>query len=362
MLNIMLIFTILAGIDKLLDNKYGLGVKFDEGFKAIGALALTITGIYCLSPVIARVSIPLLNPLAKLLNTDPSVFISSLLAPDQGGYSASLEVAKNPLIGEYNGIILGSMLGSTISFTIPVAVNLISIKDFPYFAKGILSGIVTIPLGMIVAGIMMKVPLSDMLFSIIPVVFISLIIIIGLLKAQDKMISIFKVLGKVILAICTIGLILSILDFSLGIQLVKGMKPFEEGAMLCVKIGIVLSGAYPLLYFVSRKLHKHLRTISNKFDIDQYSILGLVSSLANCVPMLGVYEEMNWKGKILNAAFAVSGAFSFGGQLGYISTVSPENVNAFIIGKLVAGITGIGVALILIKREEKSREVSCVES
>lgn len=362
MLNIMLIFTILAGIDKLLGNKYGLGVKFDEGFKAIGALALTIIGLYCLSPVIARITIPILAPLARLLHTDPSVFIASLLASDLGGYSASLEMAEISIVGEFNGVILASMLGTTISFIIPVAVNLISIKDFPYFAKGILAGITTIPLGMLVAGIIMKVPLNNLLFSIIPVVLISIIIMIGLLKAQDTVISIFKILGKSILAICTIGLLLSILDYTLGIQLVKGMKPFEEGVMICVKVGVVLSGAYPLLYFISRRLHKHLRTILDKYDIDQYSILGLISSLANCVPMLGVYEEMNWKGKILNAAFAVSGSFSFGGQLGYISMVSPQNVNAFIMGKLVAGITGLGVALILIKNEEKSREVSFGES
>lgn len=356
MLYIMIIFSIIGGIDKLLDNKFGLGVKFDEGFKAMGGLALTIIGIYSLSPIIAKSLIPILNPLADLLNTDPSVFISSLLATDLGAYTTSIEIAKDPLIGNYNGLILGSMLGATISFTIPVALNLVSIKDYPYFTKGILSGIVTVPIGMIVSGLLMKVPVNDIIFSIIPVILFALPIAWGLVKAQDLMIKLFGILGKIITIISTIGLILSILDYSLGITLIDGMIPLEEGAIIVVGISIILSGAYPLLYFVSTRLHKTLRRINDRYDLDEYSVLGLISSLASCIPMLGVYEKMNWKGKILNGAFAVSGAFTFGGQLGYVSSVAPQYVNPFILGKLAAGIAALGVAIILIKLE-KPKEV-----
>src|SRR5690554_4673059 len=136
MLYVMLGFSLLAGIDKLLNNKYGLGNKFDEGFKAMGGLAITIMGIYSLSPIIAKLVTPVLIPLSSMLFTDPSVFISSILATDLGAYNTSIEIAKDPSVGIYNGIILASTLGATISFTVPVAINLISIKDFQYFAKG----------------------------------------------------------------------------------------------------------------------------------------------------------------------------------------------------------------------------------
>ena len=360
MLYIMVIFSIIGGIDKLLNNKYGLGVKFDEGFKAMGGLALTIIGIYSISPVIAKAVVPVLNPLARILNTDPSVFISSILAMDLGAYTTSMEIAIDPLVGRFNGLILGSMLGATISFTIPIGINLINVKDYPYFIKGILAGIVTVPVGMIVSGLLMKVPVYNIIFSLIPVILFTIPIGWGLIKAQEKMVTIFNILGKIILSISTIGLLLSILDFSLGIKLVDGMIPLEEGAIIVVSICIILSGAYPLLYFISRKLHKQLRRITEKYDLDEYSVLGLISTLASCIPMLGVYEHMNWKGKILNAAFAVSGAFTFGGQLGYVSSVSPENINPFIFGKLAAGITSLGMAIILIKLE-KPEEVIVYE-
>jgi ethanolamine transporter len=349
----MTIFSIIGGIDKILDNKYGLGVKFEEGFKAMGGLALTIIGFYSLSPVIAKLVVPIFNPLAKLLHTDPSVFISSILAVDLGAYNTSMEIAFSPEVGSFNGLILGSMLGATISFTIPVALNVVSIKDYPYFIKGILAGIATVPIGMVVSGILMKIPILDIVFNLIPVILLVCPIVIGLIKAQDKIISIFNILGKIILIISTVGLLLGILDYSLGIKIIDGMIPLEDGVILVAGISIILSGAYPLLYFISRKLHKVLHKINEKYDIDEYSVLGLISSLASCIPMLGVYSEMNEKGKILNAAFAVSGAFTFGGQLGYVSAVSPENVNPFIIGKLAAGIASLVLAFIIIRLEDQ---------
>jgi len=357
MLYVMLGFSLLAGIDKLLGNKYGLGNKFDEGFKAMGGLAITIMGIYSLSPIIAKIVTPLLIPLSKVFFTDPSVFISSILATDLGAFNTSVEIANDPVVGIFNGVILASTLGATISFTVPVAINLISIKDFQYFAKGILAGIVTVPLGMIVSGLMLKVSIIDIGLSLLPVLLFSTLIAYGLIKAQEKIITVFKYLGKIILGISTVGLLLSILDYSLGIVLVKGMLPIEESAMLVLSISIVLSGAYPMLYIVSRKLNKVLRRITDKFDIDEYSILGLFSSLASCLPMMGVYHEMNWKGKILNAAFAVSGAFVFGGQLGYVSSVAPDATNAFIVGKLIAGIAALGVGYVLIKMDMKGEGI-----
>jgi ethanolamine transporter len=357
MLYVMLGFSLLGGIDKLLNNRFGLGVKFDEGFKAMGSLALTIIGIYSLSPVIAKGILPLLGPLSTWMNVDPSVFVSSILATDLGAFNTSVEIARDPAIGVFNGAILASTLGATISFTVPVAINLITEDDFQYFAKGILAGIVTVPLGMVISGLMMNIGLGRIVWNLLPVGVFSLIIAYGLIKSQEKTMFVFRWLGKVILGISTFGLILGILDFSLGIVLIEGLISLEEATILVLSISIVLSGAYPMLFFLSRRLHRVLRLVTERYDIDDFSILGLFSSLASCLPMLGVYHEMNWKGKILNAAFAVSGAYVFGGQLGYVTSVAPQVVNAFIIGKLAAGISSIFVALYLIQMEIKGEGI-----
>lgn len=361
MIYIIIFFSILAGIDYILENRYQLGIKFEEGFLSMGGMALSIIGIYTISPVISRVLTPLLNPLSKLINADPSVFISSILAVDLGGYLTSIEITNSTIVGEFNGIILASMLGTTISFTIPVALKLIKGEDFKYFSKGILAGVVTVPIGMIVSGLIMKVPLIDLFFNLLPVVIFSLIIIIGMVNFFESVLKVFVFMGKFILTLSTFGLLLSILDFMFGIQILQGMLPFEEAIVVVGKIAIILSGAYPLIYFVSVKLQRVFKKISLKYDLDEYSILGLASSTVNNVPMMGVYNKMNWKGKIINAAFSVSGAFVFGGQLGYVSTVSRENVNAFIIGKLVSGIAAIILAVVLINRESEIETIKVTE-
>lgn len=356
MLYLMLVFSIIGGVDRLLNNKYGLGVKFEEGFKAMGGLALTIIGIYSFSPLIAKVLLPLLLPLSAVFRVDPSVFISSILATDLGAYTTSMELAKSTLMGEYNSLILGAMLGATISFTIPIAIGLIHSKDMPYFAKGILAGVVTIPVGMLVSGLMIGIPFSQIMTNLLPIIIFVVLIFIAMLKTQDKLIRIFSVFGKFIIALSTLGLIISILNFSLGIELIPGMLPIEESAIVVLNIAIVLSGAYPLLYFISRKGHRLLKKLTERYRLDEYSLLGLISSLASCIPVFGVFEHMNEKGKVLNSAFAVSGAFTLGGQLGYVTSVAPEYVNPFIAGNLTAGICAIILSLILMKIEDK-REV-----
>ena len=65
MIYVMSFFSIIAGIDKLLNNRFAIGEKFDEGFKSLGGLALTIIGLYSISPVIAELIKPIIYPISK---------------------------------------------------------------------------------------------------------------------------------------------------------------------------------------------------------------------------------------------------------------------------------------------------------
>ena len=42
---IMMIFMLVGAVDKILGNKFGYGEKFEEGFNAIGPLALSMAGV-----------------------------------------------------------------------------------------------------------------------------------------------------------------------------------------------------------------------------------------------------------------------------------------------------------------------------
>lgn len=45
-----------------------------------------------------------------------------------------MELASDPSIGNFAGLILGTMMGPTIVFTIPVALGIIKKEDRPYLA------------------------------------------------------------------------------------------------------------------------------------------------------------------------------------------------------------------------------------
>ena len=354
-LYIIVIFSVIGGVDKLLGNKLGLGEKFDEAFKGMGSLALSMIGIIGLAPVISGLLEPGLQYLSKITGADPSVFISSILAGDLGGYASSVELAQSQEIAKFTGLILGSTMGATISFTIPIAINLISKEDFSHFAKGILAGIITIPFGMLIGGVAMGIPLKVIWINLIPVIVLSALIVFGLFRNQEKTLSIFNILGKLIVIISIIGLLISMIDFVLGIKLLPNMIPFEEGIIIVGKIAVIVSGAYPLIYFISNKLEKTMNSMAKKLGVNEYSILGIITSLANNIPTMGIYNSMDEKGKVLNAAFMVSGAFAFGGQLGYISSISKDVVTPFLLAKLSAGILSIFVANLIMKIDKRDK-------
>ena len=124
---IMMIFMLVGAIDKIRGNKKGYGEKFEEGFNAIGPLAISMAGVVAAAPVLATILGPVIKPIYNLFGADSSMFATTLLACDMGGYPLAMELAgDNVAIGKFAGLILGTMMGPTIVFTIPVALGIIS--------------------------------------------------------------------------------------------------------------------------------------------------------------------------------------------------------------------------------------------
>jgi ethanolamine transporter len=136
-------------------------------------------------------------------------------------------------------------------------------------------------------------------------------------------------------------------DVILGIQIVKGLANFSEVAFVVVKIAFVLAGAYPMLELINRIFKRSFEKIGDKFGINSISVAGLLGNLASNLLIFGTYSEMNPRGKVICTAFGISGAFVFGGQLGFVSSMAPSMLGAFIIAKLAAGIVSIVLAALL---------------
>lgn len=350
-INLMAAFAVLGAFDRIIGNKFGLGKEFEEGILSMGALAMAMLGIITLAPVLAAVLKPVVVPAFRFLGADPAMFAGTILACDMGGGVLAAELTADSDAALLGGVITGSMLGATVVFTIPVAMGILEEADRPIMAKGILCGLVTIPLGILTGGLVAGFPLLMILRNLIPIVLIAALISIGLWRAEKAMIRGFATFGKFVVALVTVGLTAAIVQALTGTVIIPGMAPISEGFEVVGEIAIILAGAFPLVSALTRALRVPLTKLGKKMGINDAAAAGLIASLANSIATFGLVKEMDPRGKVINIAFAVSAAFVFGDHLGFTAGFAPEMLPAVIVGKLTGGLSAVLVALWLTKRD-----------
>jgi len=347
---ILMICMVLGGIDRAIGNKFGLGEQFEEGFNALGPLALAMVGIISLSPVLATLLSPIINPLYSMAGADPAMFAGTLLACDMGGWPLAQQMTTDIQAAQLSGLVLGSMMGATVVFTIPVALGIIEKDDRGFLAKGILAGICTIPVGVLVSGLVAGFPIGMVLVNLIPIVVAALLIAIGLWLFPNAMTVGFEWFGKILLAIITIGLMIAVLEQVLSIRIMPEgweLKPVTEGLETVGLIAIVLLGAFPAVFLIIKFASKPLGKVGKLIGINDTAAGGMIATLANNIPMFQVMKDMDDRGKVINSAFAVGAAFALGDHLGFVAGADSSMIAAVIVGKLVAGITAVALALLL---------------
>ena len=345
---IMMIFMIVGAIDRIRCNKLGYGEKFEDGFNAIGGLAIAMAGVYAAAPVLSMVLGPIISPIYTAIDADAPL---------------AMELASDPSIGNFAGLILGTMMGPTIVFTIPVALGIIKKEDRPYLGAGVLAGMITIPIGCIVGGLVMnmtpyKMDIGRILINLVPVIVIAALIVIGLWFAPGPMINGFNKFGTGVTVVITVltaiavfqqitGIMFPVFDVMSTVDPDLGMTPLNNGLLVCGQIGIVLIGAFPMVEWITRTFGGALSKLGGALGMNDKGSAGLVATLANNIAMFNIMGEMNPKGKILNVAFAVSAAFVFGDHLGFAAGNDAQMIFPMIAGKLVAGVTALIVANLL---------------
>ncbi|MCZ8771206.1 ethanolamine utilization protein EutH [Escherichia albertii] len=377
---IMMFFMLIAAVDRILSQfggsarffgKFGksiegAGGQFEEGFMAMGALGLAMVGMTALAPVLAHVLGPVIIPVYEMLGANPSMFAGTLLACDMGGFFLAKELAGGDVAAWlYSGLILGSMMGPTIVFSIPVAL-------------GVLAGIVTIPIGCIAGGLIamysgvqingqpVEFTFALILMNMIPVIIVAVLVALGLKFIPEKMINGFQIFAKFLVALITIGLAAAVVKFLLGWELIPGLDPIfmapgdKPGEVMRAievigSISCVLLGAYPMVLLLTRWFEKPLMNVGKLLNVNNIAAAGMVATLANNIPMFGMMKQMDTRGKVINCAFAVSAAFALGDHLGFAAANMNAMIFPMIVGKLIGGVTAIGVAMMLVPKDDAAQ-------
>lgn len=349
-LHIMGIGALLGGLDHLLGNRFGLGRRFEEAFHLLGSIALSMAGIICLAPVLSHWLGKIIVPTFGVLGLDPGMF-GSILAIDMGGYQMAMDLCSDPAIGRYAGIIVSAIFGCTIVFTIPVGLGAVEPEDRPYFTKGILFGLIAMPSGLIAGGLLCRLPLGLLLWNLLPILLVSLLLMLGLLKKPESLIRGFQYFAKAIEKLAIFGLMVGAIQFMTGTAWIPAMVALTDAMEVVCSIAIVMLGSMPLAELLQKLLKYPFRWIENHAGLNTVSTTGLLIGMVSVVPALAMIPRMDKRGKVVCGAFVVSSASLFAAHLGFAISTEPELVSALIAAKLLGGIVGILLALAATERE-----------
>ena len=336
---------LLGGVDRMLGNRFGYGEKFENGFRMLGPVGLSMAGIICLAPLLSVGLGSVIRPLCRFLHMDPAIF-GSILAIDMGGYQLAMDLATDPLIGRFSAVIVSSIFGCTVVFTIPVGLGAITTEDRPYFTRGILLGFAAMPFAILTGGLMLRMGLVQILWNCLPVLLISLILSLGVILAPDAMMTGFQAFARIIKIIATLGLSVAAFTHPTGITILSAMPSLMEAMETVSSICIVMLGSMPLAELIQRVMKRPFAIIRKKTGLNGVSTTALILGMVSTTPALAMIPDMDKRGKVLCSACLVSYVGLFSAHLAIAMRFQPEMIPALLAAKTVGALLGGAIAML----------------
>lgn len=374
---IIVIFGIIGAIAAIRDDEHGMGKEWKEGLHAIGPIFIPVAGIMASIPYLSAFVEVVVGPLFNLVGASPAMAATSIIAVDMGGYQLAQAIADNTA-DWIMAAIVGYMAGATIVFSIPVGLAMLDDRDHKYMALGVMSGILTVPVGVLITtGILTLTgtnlrdevsTTSDSTFSLavlgfaqiftnlIPLVIFVVAIALGLYFYPNMMIKGFMWFGRIMDAAIKIVLAFSIAEYFTGIFTTLfgswGFDPIIADAEdqfraleIAGYIGITLAGAFPMVYAIRTYLAVPLGRIGRRFGLSSEGSAGVLAAAANIIALYHMINRIPPKDKVLCIAFAVCSAFLLGDHLAFTANFQPNMILPLITGKFIAGILAMALAV-----------------
>lgn len=351
-IRVMIGIAVIAALDRIFGNKIGLGEELEKAVSMIAPLALSMAGILVLAPSISHLLQNVSRYFPEFL--DFSVVPSLIFANDMGGAHLAHDLSSDEAMGYFNGLVTASMMGATVSFTIPFSIQVTKKENHSDIFFGILCGMITIPVGLLVAGLIAGLSVGALLLNLIPLIIMVAVIGIGIIKLERITIKIFSWLALIIKAVITVGLICGIIEFLTGKAVIPYMDNLTNAMDIIINIMCIMAGALPLFFVLKKLLSPALKRLGGKLGINETSAFGFLTTIGTSVPTFEMMDKMDKKGIVLNSAFAVSASFAFVDHLAFTVSFNEEYILPMIVGKLISGVLAVIVANILFARRTKN--------
>lgn len=375
---IIMAFVVIGAIAAIRDDESGMGKEFKEGLHAIGPIFIPVAGIMASIPYLSRFIEWAIGPIYGLVGASPAMAGTTFIAVDMGGYQLAEATAGGSTANWIMAAIVGYMAGATIVFSIPVGLAMLDGRDHKYMALGIMSGILTVPIGVFITASILSLTganvrsevstTADSTFSmaaldfgtilsnLLPLAIIVVAIALGLYFYAGAMISGFMVFGKTMDAGIKIVLALSIVEYFTGFfstvfgawgfaPIIADAEDQFRALEIAGYIGIVLAGAFPMVYAIRTYLARPLSAVGRRVGMSVEGSAGVLAAAANILALYHLIKSMPPRDKVLCISFAVCAAFLLGDHLAFTANFQPNMILPLLIGKLAAGIIAMLLAV-----------------
>ena len=386
---IIMICAVAGAVASAIRPESELGQQFVAGIDSIGPIFLPVAGIMAAAPYLTAFVSSVFGPAYGALGADPAMAATTFIAVDMGGYQLADALAQTRE-GWIMAMMTGYMAGATIVFTIPVALKMLEKRDQKYLALGVMSGLLAIPVGVLVASLVIALSnpvirdavstnsaatyqlalgFAQIGHNLIPLVIICVALAAGLKARPDAMIRGFIAFGRIMDAALKIVFVLAVVEYFTGVFVTRfgsfGLDPIiadDENIFRALEvsgaIGMMLCGAFPMVYLIKRYLTRPLEKIGGLVGLSSDATAGLLAGSANVLALLAMIKDMCARDKVICLSFAVCCAFLFGDHLSFTANFQPSLIVPVLLGKLAGGICAIVFAQLLAVRKAEELEAA----
>lgn len=374
-INLVMVFAAWGAIAAVRDDSRGMGHEFMEGLRTIGILFVPVGAVLAATPLLTEFIHAFVAPLFVMVGADPAMAATTLVSVDMGGYQMADALADSReawIIASFNGFLLGPH----VVFTIPVALAMLPKRDHRYLALGMMSGLITIPVALLVSlGILsitdplirpdisttsaqtyrLALSFPQIFQDLFPLILIVTAIVLGLRFIPGFMVRCFMIFGR--FADAAIKLILGaciIQYFTGAFSALFGNWPLDplladsantiRGLEIAGYIGIMLAGAFPMVYALRTYCSGPIERLGKAIGFSTIGSGGLIATTANPLTLFRLIPEMDARNKVMTIAYAVCGSWILGDSLAFIANFQPTLIVPLMFGKFVAAAVAVIVA------------------
>lgn len=352
---ILAVFALIGGLDYLIGNKLGLGSKFEKALSLMGPMATSITGIIVMVPLLSLGLQKTIVPLFALIGFDPGVF-GGLIPIDWGGFFLAKDLAADPRLGLFGGINVAGTFGTALSFAVPLGMRVLKDKEKQdAFARGILEGLVILPISLVLGGLVAGLTLGEILWHSLPILILSCLVLLGIWKNLPLMVRIFTVFSQILRAVGIIGITAGAFQQMSGVTLIPGITPILDALRIIAMITVTMLGCMPLSEFLTRILRKPLESLAKKVGTSPEALSDPIMTVASGTAGIIAMQDFDLRGIELNASFVVFCVSALSAQLSFILNNAPECTASYMVTKFAGGFLALAFSILMMNRRAKSQ-------